>query len=203
MPQWHSVVIINIFLSLLMCNLLFISNLIKEKGVFDLLDACVILHSRRIGFRCDFVGSHTDISPDLINQYLQQYSLNNVVFFRGAKSGDEKKRFLLNADIFVFPTFYKNECFPLVLLEAMQYALPVVTTNEGGIADIVSDGQTGIIVKKNNPVQLANTLITLIEDAELRHSLGTAGYNKFISSYTLDHFELRFSNIIRDIIHRI
>ncbi|MBU6158241.1 MAG: glycosyltransferase family 4 protein [Bacteroidetes bacterium] len=186
-----------------MCNLLFISNLIKDKGVVDLLDACVVLQSKCISFRCDFVGPNTDISPFWINQYLEHHSLQELVFFHGAKSGDEKNWFLQNADIFVFPTYYKNECFPLVLLEAMQYSLPIVTTNEGGIADIVSDGHTGIIVEKNNPLQLANSLISLIEDTEFRHSLGVAGYHKFISSFTLDHFELRFSNIIRDVIQSI
>jgi glycosyltransferase involved in cell wall biosynthesis len=186
-----------------MCNLLFISNLIKEKGVVDLLDACVILHTSGIRFQCDFVGPNTDISPFWINQFLKEHSLEKIVFFHGGKSGEDKIQFLKNADIFVFPTYYQNECFPLVILEAMQYSLPVVTTNEGGITDMVSDGENGIIVEKKNPFQLANSLTYLINNAELRHSFGTAGYRKFISSFTLDHFELRFSNIIRQIINSI
>ena len=186
-----------------MCNLLFISNLIKEKGVFDLLDACVIMHSSRVQFRCDFVGAYTDIAESFIQNYLESNDLKKVVYFHGVKTGNDKILFLQNADVFVFPTFYKNECFPLVLLEAMQYSLPVVTTDEGGIRDMVTDGENGWIVEKNNPVILADKLTKLIQSPELRHSFGASGYRKFISSFTLDHFELRFSNIIHRIIQSI
>lgn len=47
----------------------------------------------------------------------------------------------------MFPTYYHNECFPLVLLEAMQHGLPCISTNEGAISDIVDDGVTGYIVE--------------------------------------------------------
>ena len=55
----------------------------------------------------------------------------------GRKYGEEKERLFRESDIFVFPTYYDIECFPLVLLEAMQYGLPCVNTDEGGIRDIV------------------------------------------------------------------
>jgi glycosyltransferase involved in cell wall biosynthesis len=56
--------------------------------------------------------------------------------------------FFEKSHIFVFPTFYYYECFPLVLLEAMQHALPVISTDEGGIPDIAETGITGYIVAK-------------------------------------------------------
>ena len=52
-----------------------------------------------------------------------------------------REAFLQTADIFVFPTFYFNECFPLVIIEAMMNGLPVISTDEGGIRDEVKDGK--------------------------------------------------------------
>lgn len=54
-----------------------------------------------------------------------------LCIYQGKMFGKEKSGLLQKADVFVFPTYYDNECFPVVLLEAMQHKLPVVTTNEG------------------------------------------------------------------------
>lgn len=61
-----------------------------------------------------------------------------------------------------------NECFPLVILEAMEYKLPVISTNEGGIPDIVKDGENGLICEKQNPYSLADCIAKLLDDEELR-----------------------------------
>ena len=52
-------------------------------------------------------------------------------------------KYVKREDVFVFPTFYHNECFPLVLLEAMQHHLPCISTTEGGIPGIIDDKETG------------------------------------------------------------
>ena len=65
--------------------------------------------------------------------------------------------------------------FGLVNLEAMEYALPVVSTNEGGIPDVVINGQTGYTVDKNNPKALADALERLFRNPELGVLMGKAG----------------------------
>ena len=55
----------------------------------------------------------------------------------------------------LFPTFYHNECFSLVLLEAMEHGLPCISTTEGGIPGIVDDGKTGFLVPKHDVAVLA------------------------------------------------
>lgn len=56
----------------------------------------------------------------------------------------------------------------MVILEAMEYKLPVISTNEGGIPDMVKDGENGLICEKQNPVSLADCIAKLLDDEELR-----------------------------------
>lgn len=107
----------------------------------------------------------------------------------GRRYGAEKNVFWQDADIFVFPTFYDNETFGLVNLEAMEYALPVISTNEGGIPDIVVNGQTGYTVDKNNPEALADALERLFRNPELGVQMGKIGRKRFEEMFTEETFE--------------
>lgn len=103
------------------------------------------------------------------------------------------------ADIFVFPTFYHNESFPLVNLEAMQYKLPIVSTDEGGIRDIVEDGVTGFIVPKEDAAVLAKKIAVLVDDEGLRGKMGEAGYKRYKELFTLSIFETHFVQTLRKV----
>jgi len=124
------------------------------------------------------------------------------VNYLGTKFDQEKEDEYATADIFAFPTFYHNECFPLVLLEAMQHKLPIVTTFEGGIPDIVEDEVTGFLVIQKDVEKFANRLELLIRNSKLRHSMGIAGRKKYEKEYVLDIFVLKLLNILRQIIEK-
>lgn len=92
----------------------------KEKGVWDLLEACAILKKKGKPIKCHFVGKWSDIKEEQFTDEINKRELTEYVFAHGAKYGNEKDVFLQKTDVFVFPTYYNNECFPLVLLEAME-----------------------------------------------------------------------------------
>lgn len=177
-------------------KLLFLSNLLIDKGVFTLLDACKILKEKGYQFTCDFVGGETaDINAELFNQEVQARQLTDIVEYKGKKYGKEKDSFFRNADIFVFPTYY--ETFGLVNLEAMEYKLPVVSTNEGGIPDVIKDGENGFICLKKNPSSLADCIEKLLIDENLRHNMGEDGYRKLKTNFTLEAFENNIASILK------
>jgi glycosyltransferase involved in cell wall biosynthesis len=178
--------------------LLFLSNMMKAKGVFDLLEACNILNKKGLNFICDFVGKWADVSEEKFNHAVKEKDLTDKVFAHGAKYGPEKELFFEKADIFVFPTH--NECFPLVLLEAMRHGLPVLSTDEGGIPDMIDDGITGYIVEKQHPEKLADRIEELIRNPELQKKMGKAGQEKFRYRYTSDLFEKRMCEIIHAVL---
>lgn len=179
-------------------HLLFLSNLLESKGVLVLLDACKILKEKGYSFVCDFVGGETaEIDAERFKAEVDKRGLNSIAVYNGKKYGDEKKEYFLNSDIFVFPSYYHNETFGLVNLEAMEYKLPVISTNEGGIPDVVEDGKTGLICERQNPDSLAACIEELLNNKEEREAMGEAGQKRFKEKFTLSAFEQKFAEVLR------
>jgi glycosyltransferase involved in cell wall biosynthesis len=176
-------------------NLLFLSNLITSKGVYVFLEACKELLDNKVEYTCNFVGGEGDISKEQFNKKIKELKLENHVFYLGKKYNEEKKEIFINSDVFILPSFYHNECFPLVCLEAMMYGLPVISTDEGGITDIVINEKTGYIVEKKNNIDLASKIIKLI-DKEKRISMGVNGRKRFEENFTLEKFEEKILHIL-------
>jgi glycosyltransferase involved in cell wall biosynthesis len=166
--------------------------MITEKGVFVLLEACRILKAKRIFFECHFVGAWADVTEQSFQQEIKKANLEKCVFAHGPKYGHEKAQYLKNSDIFVFPSYYHNETFGLVNLEAMQYSLPVIATFEGAIPDVVVDGVTGFLVPQRSADKLAGRIQFLIEQPKLREQMGKEGRKRFEELFSLAKFESNF-----------
>jgi len=180
-------------------KILFLSNLIESKGVFVLIEACSHLKKKGISFQCDFIGGEGDITAEQFQAKVDQCNLANQVSFLGKKYDQEKYEAFAGADIFAFPTHYPNECFPLVILEAMQHQLPVVSSFEGGIRDMVIDGETGFLVEQQDVQTLASKLEFLIENEQARQKMGLAGRKKYKKEFTLERFETRIVEILEQV----
>jgi len=177
-------------------TILFLSNMIESKGVYVLLDALNELSDRDIKFKAVFVGGEGDVTSNQFYSKLDKLGLSGKVDYLGKKYGSEKEKIFSEADIFVFPTFYEKECFPLVLLEAMQYALPIVTTPEGGIMSIVKEQENGYLVKQGASKELAEKIAILIANPHMIQEMGNKGRSKFQKEFTLDCFENRLFQIL-------
>lgn len=176
-------------------KILFLSNLIETKGVYVLLQACKILNDKGVLFHCTFVGGIGDVSEKQFCDRTQLLALENRVVYLGEKHGIEKQAEFEKTDIFVFPTFF--ETFGIVNLEAMQFSLPIVSTFEGGIPDIVEDGVTGFLVQQKDTQALADKLEILINNTELRCQMGTAGRAKYEKEFTSEQFEKKMLQILK------
>lgn len=180
-------------------NILFLSNMMKEKGVWDLVEACRILKEQGKKFHCHFVGKWSDITEKEFHRELQEIHLENEITAYGARYGTEKNVFFQQADVFIFPTYYNNECFPLVLLEAMEQGLACISTREGGISAIIEEGKTGYVIDKQQPLILAKRIAYLMDHPKLCQSMGEAGRKKFKEEFTLERFENRMKEILQEI----
>ena len=178
-------------------QLLSLSNLITTKGIFTLLEACKQLVEKDLSIYCKFIGSEGDISAEQFMEKVNSLGLQGIAEYGGRKYGVEKAMAYSRADIFVFPTHY--ETFGLVNLEAMQFALPIVSTLEGGIPDIVEDGVTGFLVPPLDVDKLAEKLEILIKDPELRRRMGQNGKKRFETHFTIEIFERRLTEVLKSI----
>lgn len=181
-------------------NILFLSNMMKEKGVWDLVEACRLLKKEGKKFHCDFVGKWSDITETDFYSRVREYNLEQYITAHGAKYGIEKDLFFQKADVFVFPTYYNNECFPLVLLEAMEQNIPCISTDEGGISEIIKNGITGFIIKKHNIKELAEKLEYLMQHFDMCKQMGNASRKRFKNFFTLNLFEIKIKDILQCII---
>lgn len=168
----------------------FLGNLFKTKGIIDLLNASVILLKKKNNIEFRFAGAWSEKEKSTkqeCEKIIKENFIENKIKFEGIVTGEKKKVFLHETDILAFPTYYRYEGFPLVLLEAMSSAVPVISVNDtGAIPDIIDDGVTGILVHKKDPEQLAEALSRLIEDPHLRFDMGKKGREKFLKEYTLE-----------------
>jgi glycosyltransferase involved in cell wall biosynthesis len=175
-------------------SVLFLSNMIRNKGVFVLLEACRILKEQGLAFVCRFAGPWYEIREDEFRAAAARLGVEDCIEHLGPRFGAEKERAMREADIFAFPTL--DECFGLVIVEAMSLGVPVVATDEGGIPDIIEHGRTGLVVPKNDPGALADALGALIRDPDWRSRIGEAGRARYRERYTREHFEQGFVAVL-------
>ncbi|MDD2200125.1 MAG: glycosyltransferase family 4 protein [Bacteroidales bacterium] len=180
--------------------IIYFAHLMKEKGALILLEALKTIHEENIDFKCNFVGGSYDINVNHFKLLIEKYNLKEKVKYLEPKYNEEKDKVLLASDIFAFPTYYSGECFPLGLLEALKFGLPIITTPEGGIPDIVEDGITGFLVPQKDALSLAEKIEILIQNPSLRQQMGEAGRLKYEQEFTLNKFEERLKGILMEII---
>ena len=176
-------------------QILFLSNLIESKGVYVLLEALKLLNEKRITFICNFVGGEGDVSVSNFNYKVHELKLDKKVFYLGKKYEEDKIIIFKESDIFVHPSF--SDCFPLVLLEASQFSLPMISTHEGAIPEIIKEGFNGFLVNKKDILALSDKLEVLIKDEKLRLKMGRNAYLKYLNNYTLEKFENNMIEILK------
>lgn len=182
-------------------RLLFLSNLLVSKGVIDLLDACRLLKEAGYRFTCRFVGSETsEMDAARFAREVHLRGLDETVDYAGPQYGAEKDKAIAQCDALVLPTL--NDCFPLVLLEAMRSARPVVTTDVGATADLTEDGRTGLIARKHDPKDLAEKIRTLLDHPDLAARMGQEGRERFMAHYSLGRYEAAVQSLLTDICNR-
>ena len=178
-------------------EILCLSHLIRSKGIFKLLEACKLLKDKGLAFRCVFVGGEGDITEEMFHDKVQALGLEQQVLYAGRKYGDKKIAIYKQADIFVLYSY--DDCFPLVILEAMQFSLPVIASNEGALSNIVEHGETGFVIEKDRPTMLSDVLALLIQDEKLRDQMGRKGHERYKENFTMEVFEQKFSHIMKEI----
>lgn len=169
-------------------TILYLSNLRPSKGVMEFLKMAYEVKKKCDNVRFILAGStRSKKFANQIESFLSLKKLKECFNMPGAVYGYEKDRIFKKSDIFVFPS--KKEAFGLVNLEAMQWALPVVASNQGAIPKIVRNGESGFIIDPKDIKQIVDRVVMLIRNPGLRDKMGKRGRiiyeNKFsINVYT-------------------
>ncbi len=171
-------------------HVLFVGILCEEKGVLDLLEACRILREKQVPFRIDLMGGfESGQFEQSARACVQSSGLAEAVTFLGPLTGSGKRAAFEEADILCLPSH--RETFGLVLVEAMSFSLPVVSTRCGAPSDIVEDGMSGFLVPIGDAAAVAEKLELLIRDPALRIGMGEQGRKRYLERFTVEQFRQR------------
>lgn len=170
------------------------------KGFEELIEAMVEVVKRGFDIMLALVGeaiySNSHTYRQKLVSLVDSTGLSDKVIFAGFR--DNIPEILASFDIFVLPS--RSEGFGRANLEAMAMGKPVVSTNVGGIPEVVLDGVTGILVQPGNSEDLARAIMKLLNDCELRESLGREGRRRVEEHFTLQSHLQRIQEIYGEIL---
>jgi glycosyltransferase involved in cell wall biosynthesis len=129
-----------------------------------------------------------------LKQFVKTKCLEETIYFSGEVGNVHE--YLQASDIFVLPS--EDDAFPLALVEAMACGLPVVTTRVGGIPEIVSDKQNGLLVEPGNFQQLYDAIYALIADTVLSASLGRSAGQTVRERYSAAAVSAQYVELFRN-----
>ena len=179
-------------------TVLYLSNLIPDKGPMNFLKMAKRVLGEENEVRFIVAGpSESDEFTDSLMNYIKDEGLSDHVLMPGGVYGEEKNIIFENADIFVFPSYYSKEAFPLVNVEAIQWGLPVVSSDEGAVPEVVNDCLNGFIVNPKDIDGLTARVLTLIRDSDLRFRMGRIGREKFEQKYSLQAYERNVARALK------
>jgi len=169
--------------------ILFAGLLCRSKGVDVLLEAARVLAADGLDFEVQAMGAWQSAEyRACVLERVEQLGLADRISFPGVLTGPAKSQAFADASVFCFPSFFEAETFGVVVLEAMCFGLPVVTTSWRGLPALVQDGVSGFVVPIKDALATADRLRLLLEDPARGRAMGEAGRNIFLAGYTREKY---------------
>ncbi len=176
-------------------RIVYLSSLMKEKGIFILLEALLELEKRKINYQARIAGNMDPKSKEAILAVMGK--LKNTVYL-GTVEGTEKKRLLQWSNVFVLPTFYKMEGQPISIIEAMATGNLIVSNRLEGIMDLMRHKEQGFFLKDNSTENLVETLIFIDKNMDLTQKIALNNKDYFLKDFTLSRFREQLLKILNN-----
>lgn len=181
-------------------QLLFVGRFEQRKGIDLILESLPYLLEQFKQLRIICIGDNSIPAAHgrpYLHDFLETYGTADWidrVNFLGHVDDTTLEQAYANCDIFIAPSRY--ESFGLIYLEAMRFGKPCIGTIAGGIPEVVSDGETGILVPPGEAIALRLAIEKLIVDENLRVILGENGRRRYQEQFTMESFATRFEGLI-------
>ncbi|MFZ8811056.1 MAG: glycosyltransferase family 4 protein [Pyrobaculum sp.] len=148
---------------------IYVGRLVKYKRLDHLVRACAIVKQKLPSLKCIIAGKGDPRTYSSLETLIKQLNLSDTVVLLGIISEYDKIKLLKSAWVYVFPTM--KEGFGMSALEAQATGTPVVAYKVPGVTDSVKNGITGILVEDGNITELANAILKILQDEDLRYRL--------------------------------
>jgi glycosyltransferase involved in cell wall biosynthesis len=154
-------------------TILFMAWVTRNKGIYELIESVTLLKKDNIDFKLIIAGDGIDY--DIVLEEVKNRQLSEYIDFQGWVLNQDKLDLLSKSDVFVLPTYFDG--YPNSLMEAMAAGKACIATKVGSIPDMIVNNETGILIDKQNPLQLYESLKFLIQNEDIRKNMGIAAQN--------------------------
>jgi len=147
---------------------LFLGDITERKGTWLLLKVIDEIKSNLSGKARFLIGGKGEI--DKLNTIIKKDKLENIVKYIGWVDGETKQKSFLDSNVFILPSYIEG--LPISILEAMSYGLSIISTNVGGIPEVVHDEYNGYLIEPRSKEQLKKSILKCMENPSLMKSYG-------------------------------
>ena len=185
-------------------QILFLSNLMSSKGILEFLDACNVLLKNNEEIKVKIAGklladNYMNVKTISKSFYEKYYILKEIfqkrIEYLGIVNGDEKYRLLYESSIFVLPSYYPSEAYPISIIEAMRAGNAIVTTNHNYLPYIVKE-TNGIIIKSKSSEEIINSVEKLFGDNLELEKIQNNNMKEAKQKYSQDRYITEIKKII-------
>lgn len=174
----------------------YVGRLSEEKGLKHLIEAAGILRQSGTQLTVLIIGEGPQ--EDELKNLVKEKGLEDTVIFTGFQM--DIKNWLPAIDIFVLPSL--TEGTPVSLLEAMGYGIPVVATAVGGVPQLITSGENGILVSPSRPEEIVRAVISLLGNGKLLRSISKAARKTMISKFNIGDWKRQIECLYKEVVDR-
>lgn len=175
-------------------SMLFMAMVNRRKGIYDLLPALALVKENNSHWHLTIAGRGDD---EEVMRLIKEYGLEDNVTFVGWASGDKKVELLRNADVFVLPTY--ADAFPMSVLEAMEFGMPVISTTIGSIPEMVIEGENGYLIEPGDTEGLYQIIMRYLENPDQIKSHGKKS-RELVKKFSRAEVKRQLLEVYRDVL---
>jgi glycosyltransferase involved in cell wall biosynthesis len=175
-------------------RLVFLGAIIKNKGVYDLVESAQLLKSHGLEPHFTIAG---DREIDQLKAHCEAAGVEDLFEFPGWVSETKKLSLLWDSDLLILPSY--AEGLPLCVLEAMACGLPIVCTDVGGLSDLVRHGDNGLVFRPGDIAALAQHISTLLKDDSMRRRIADNNVAKINRDYAVEMVAKRIEKLYSEV----
>jgi glycosyltransferase involved in cell wall biosynthesis len=167
----------------------------EKKGIDVLLRAFALIRDREPSVKLVLAGDGP--LHGQLKHLASALGIANQVEFLGRQGRTQVANLLHGCEVFVLPS--RSEPFGIVLVEAMACKKPIVATTAGGIPEIIENQKNGILVEPDDEKSLAEALITVLKNQNLRINIAAKGYSTVSERFRIDDTGIAYENLFVDL----
>lgn len=176
-------------------HFLFLGRVIKEKGIFEIIDAVKKLSKKLKNFRVDVMGDGPELKK--MREMVENTGLNHFFVFHGFVTVGKDEIFR-DSHILLFPTW--KEAFPYVALESMLFKMPMITTRVGALSEIVDDGKNGFLINSRDVDALSDKMEYFLLNPQQIETFGEQSFEILEQRYSTEIMKKNFTAIYNGVL---